>query len=697
MAKKILSKKHDSWFKNVGYKSEYSKYSNSSFWIDDDFLSKESSKAGVDVVKLAGYKRAVANFVRIVTGRVDIPVKFSSGSNSYTDGKSVVISSKLGESEFDTTVGLALHEGSHIALTDFKGVHPELSVHGSRFNSLMTWLNNKRPMASIHIGVHKRSDLCYLMKDLFNIIEDRRIDHFVYSAAPGYAGYYQSMYNTYFNSPAVDHALRTDAKTGGKIEDYLFHICNFANANRRLDSMPGLRDIWNVIDLQHIGRLKNSMEVLDVVEEVWKLVTLHAIDLSEETKDDQDDQDKQDNNDNGNDGPSFNGSNGDNGGDNDDDNLDQPQTPKSAKEQAAEAKAKKAEAKLERDLEKAIQQQKDFLNGKMSKKGLTKKDATLVNAATESNMSYVDVGEPGRITRCIVVKGITDSIIDSGILGDHCLYREQVNRFKQRDTHFNYINDGITLGTMLGKRLKTRDEERSLKSTRQETGKIDRRLINELGFGNSRVFAQVFHQTVTPSIVHISVDASGSMHGRRWKTAMKTAIAIAKAGTMVSSLDVVISIRGTISIQGINSASPLMWTIYDSRTDSFNAMKEKFHHITTAGSTPEGLCYQAVMNDIIKSSNDKESFFINLCDGEPGFHSGNINYGGEHALNHTRKQVDKMRAAGIKVLSYFIYDTYINDKSVQNHKSMYGKDAEQIDLDSLTQLSKSINNLFERK
>ena len=692
MAKKILSKKHDSWFKNVGYKSEYSKYSNSSFWIDDDFLSKETSKAGVDVVKLAGYKRAVSNFVRIVTGRVDIPVKFSSGTNSYTDGKSVVISSKLGESEFDTTVGLALHEGSHIALTDFKGIHPELSLGGSRFNSLMTWINLERPMANIsNISIRRKSELGSLMRDLFNIIEDRRIDHFVYSAAPGYAGYYQSMYNTYFNSPAVDHALRTNAKTEGKIEDYVFHICNFANANRRLDSMPGLRDIWNVIDLQHIGRLKNSIEVLDVVDEVWKLITLHAIDLSDNTNDDQDKQDEPEeptNNGNG-----IGGASGDD--DNDDNNLDQPQTPKSAKEQAAEAKAKKAEAKLERDLEKAIQQQKDFLNGKMSKKGLTKKDATLVNAASEANMSYVDVGEPGRITRCVVVKGITDSIIDSGILGDHCLCRASVNRYKQKDTYFNYINDGITLGTMLGKRLKTRDEERSLKSTRQETGKIDRRLINELGFGNSRVFAQVFHQTVTPSIVHISVDASGSMNGRRWKTAMKTAIAIAKAGTMVSSLDVVISIRGSISIQG-NGAAPLMWTVYDSRTDSFNAMKEKFHYITTSGSTPEGLCYQAVMNDIIKSSNGKESFFINLCDGEPGFCAGKINYGGEFALNHTRKQVDKMRAAGIKVLSYFIYDDYIMDKSVQNHKSMYGKDAEQIDLDSLTQLSKSINNLFER-
>ena len=46
-------------------------------------------------------------------------VKFQSSDNSYTDGKAVVIGSKIDEKNFDPVVGLALHEGSHIKLSDF--------------------------------------------------------------------------------------------------------------------------------------------------------------------------------------------------------------------------------------------------------------------------------------------------------------------------------------------------------------------------------------------------------------------------------------------------------------------------------------------------------------------------------------------------------------------------------------------------
>ena len=101
--------------------------SNSSFWLGEDFfedsswdvLGEEVSKPkGKDPVKLAGYRRAIGNFVRIVTGEA-IPVKFNTSGDSYTDGSTVTISASLKDKDFDSAVGLALHEGSHIKLTDF--------------------------------------------------------------------------------------------------------------------------------------------------------------------------------------------------------------------------------------------------------------------------------------------------------------------------------------------------------------------------------------------------------------------------------------------------------------------------------------------------------------------------------------------------------------------------------------------------
>ena len=100
---------------------------NSSFWWinnDDDtdvdeFLGLDTTtKKGKDLVALAGYKRAISNFVNIVTG-MNIPVTFNNNDESFTDGKKVCIGANVDDKKFDVAVGLALHEGSHIKISDF--------------------------------------------------------------------------------------------------------------------------------------------------------------------------------------------------------------------------------------------------------------------------------------------------------------------------------------------------------------------------------------------------------------------------------------------------------------------------------------------------------------------------------------------------------------------------------------------------
>ena len=100
------------------------KYSNSSFWYDfdndndTDVITGIKIQPGKDYVKMAATLRAIANFVRIVTGE-NIPVKYNNKDESFTDGKTVVIGTKIEDKNFDPAVGLALHEGSDIAYTDF--------------------------------------------------------------------------------------------------------------------------------------------------------------------------------------------------------------------------------------------------------------------------------------------------------------------------------------------------------------------------------------------------------------------------------------------------------------------------------------------------------------------------------------------------------------------------------------------------
>ena len=64
----------------------------SSFWLDEGWDSRRTSifdedelveKPKVDVVALAGYRRAISNFVSIVTGESDIKVNFTTTGSSY--------------------------------------------------------------------------------------------------------------------------------------------------------------------------------------------------------------------------------------------------------------------------------------------------------------------------------------------------------------------------------------------------------------------------------------------------------------------------------------------------------------------------------------------------------------------------------------------------------------------------------------
>ena len=293
-------------------------------------------------------------------------------------------------------------------------------------------------------------------------------------------------------------------------------------------------------------------------------------------------------------------------------------------------------------------------------------------------------------TKCLVVRGLSDTLLNSNILGCQANRVENVIRRIEKGWEPNYIAEGITLGTLLGKKLKTRDEERSLKTTRLDAGRIDKRLIAELGFGNDRVFAQTLFNTTRPAYVHISVDASGSMDGTAWRAAMKTAVAIAKAATMVSSMEVVISARGTVS------DSPLMWVMYNSKTDKLAAIKEKLYAPCASGGTPEGLCFEAIQKEIARDARGKDAYFINLSDGCPAYGDRTISYSGEAAIAHTRDQVNKIRSNNIKVLSYYITERE-DGRSLEHFKRMYGKDAVNINVHSLTQLAASLNSMFERK
>ena len=242
----------------------------------------------------------------------------------------------------------------------------------------------------------------------------------------------------------------------------------------------------------------------------------------------------------------------------------------------------------------------------------------------------------------------------------------------------------------MGKKLKVRGEERDLIHTRQKSGKIDKRLISELGFDNGNVFSHKFTERYNKANLHISVDGSSSMNGRKWDKAITSTIAMCKAAEMAGNIRVIVSFRFT------QEGKPLVLIGYDSKVNKLNHIKSLWTGIGTCGTTPESLCYEAMMDDYLKSVSGDDNYFINFSDGQPYYSSGDVYYYGDDAERHCRKQVKMMRNRGIKILSYFVSE-YGYDREQKSFKNMYGKDASFINPSNMMEVAKTMNSMFLQK
>tara|TARA_R100000951_G_scaffold95586_1_gene84669 strand:- start:48 stop:2129 length:2082 start_codon:yes stop_codon:yes gene_type:complete len=666
----------------------------SSFWLDNGWdnntsiFDDEETKKGVDLVALASYRRAISNFVSIVTGESDIKVTFNTSGDSYTNGKEVTISSKLDDKLFDSTVGLALHEGSHIKLSDFDFLKQlDTNIPAEYFN---------RGEA---IGM-ERYEVIGKLKNLLNYVEDRRIDYFVFSNSPGYKGYYHKMYEKYFHAKVIDKALGSNEYTSVDWDSYEFRIINLTNKNTLLDVLPGLKDIRKAI-FSNVKNLDSTAEAFAVALNVFDIILSN---LEAQPKVDGGKGDGEE----GADGSESGGDENDMGskGDGNSDGEGESMSGKSSENQPENSNSDLSELsdRQKKQLSNAVKKQKKFMDGDITKKKLTKKDKASMDAVESAGMKYVDVANgvtdnyygKKTPTKVLLVKKFTKALAESDTIR---MIQTPNYRWAGEETK-EAITKGLVMGTMLGRKLQVRGESRETKWSRKDSGRIDKRLIAELGFGNQRVFHTSFVEQYSDAFLHISVDASGSMGGKKWINTQTCVAAIAKACSMISNVDCVISYRSTQDTGNYRRGGknfPLMMIAYDSRVDKINKIKNLFPLLRPSGTTPEGLCFEAIMKEIEPASKDKDSYFLNLSDGMPMFSNDDIDYNYDTAINHTKSMVNEIRNRGVKVLSYFIGDSYDRDRSTSTFKKMYGSDAEFINVTSVLPVAKTMNKKFLQK
>ena len=732
-----------------------SKKSASSFWYDDyntsyDYLDTysdmdstklEAFKKTNDLYKLSATRRAIANFVQIVTQK-NIPVTFASKSSSQTDGKQVILSADVNDN-FDVSVGLALHEGSHIVLSDFKlleemgkawqevewaHISYENSVADPAFSidyKIDRLLSNLKYYAGFKemylstgkVGSYGR--LTYevngLIGNLTNWIEDRRIDYHIFTTAPGYRDYYTSMYDYYFNDKVITKGVISDEYTDENFESYMFRIINLHNEKTDLSKLKGLRAIYRMIDLKNIGRLKSTedafMLAIYVMSEILKYVP-----ISESES-------EQSNGENGEQSNDSNGEEGQGGGQSGDEKSDE-QGGVNASSEGIEGEESDSDSDSDsqssdsdtngkptksasKQLSNKFQKQKDFLNNKVRKKKLQKGELVKLENINESGTEMVRVGNEyvdergrpiGKGVDCIVVKNLTEALINDESFPFSSLDWSTKKAYRWAEEE---VKSGVVLGTMLGKKLQVRNESRETIYSRLTKGKIDGRMIASLGYDNSNVFYTREVDQYKKANLHISIDYSGSMSGEKLRKAVTSTVAIVKACEMARNINVQVSIRSTDSSYG---GLPYIALVHDSTKKSFKEFCKNMSILQANNTTPEGLCFEAIQKQLIPSNNDSDSYFLNFSDGEPCFsinrNDDEINYGGMAAAKHTRKQINKMQEAGIKTLSYFISDYHGDVKQSaawRIFEQCYGKGAKSVNVANMFDVARTMNELFLQK
>jgi hypothetical protein len=708
----------------------------SSYWVDDtslfDFDAEDINKNEMEVsdsiervVKLATIRRAIANFVRILTNDTSIEVKYSSGKDSYTDGKTVVISADHNANNFDPMVGLALHEGSHCLLSDFtflRAINAKEETFYASIHPKLRKMVKLHPILSNDFSAYQKMEenkntlraLRKIIQQLMNIIEDRRIDSYIYRAAPGYRPYYDAMYEKYFFSTDVEKNLQFNPDwRKPTVENYVNWLLMIFSPHFDKTALPGLAKMVGMIDLKNIRRFDEKPmadlalwkstgtpvgegrinpvggDMFNAYEYeqfplLWRVANELMIEILKRAKFHAE-QETQDGSGGGSEGipveMEFDGKETEEMEGEGMPNYDLPQK-----------RFNKEKAK------KALDKMKDVQNQTHKKKKIKKNEEQQIKSMESADAQMTENSDPfyGKIP-CLVTRKLTKQIMMSDwfpFVNNWTLQGKEA--LNPNSYSYRGFLAGIRMGQILAHKLQVRNEPQITHFTRQEHGKIDRRILSQLGMDIENVFKRTTVDSYNPALLYLSIDASGSMWGSKWERVMTVMTALAYASDKIRNLDVVISLRGNLG-----TGIPTVAIIYDSRKDNFVKAKSLFPHLASMGSTPEGLCYPSTLDLMQECVKTHTVYFVNFSDGEPGCafkHNGQMfDYGGQTAQKQTRNMVHQMREMGIRIMSYFISEHSYNSTNTymkQVFREMYGQEAEFVDVRNVVSVLKTLNKLL---
>jgi hypothetical protein len=500
-----------------------------------------------------------------------------------------------------------------------------------------TKLNIEEYIKTNLIGLDITNDL-ESINTIYHFVEDLRLYRIILDKYNGYAGYLQEMIVEYKQDRVIDKILRSNQlfKTND-VESYLFRLLNIQNANNKLSSLPGLQSLSDGLDIKNIDRLKNSEEALLLSIELLNIIKRYTTSNNQTTEED------------------IN-------------NI------------------LKSEKQTKRFVSVYTQQRqfdpkKTKISIRESKQvDVIKNSGTKIVKINDNIIKDVDV---------IVIDKLTEQLINSKTFNFFTI-NKQKNYY-----NLKRIEQAIRTGKQIANQLQLYTINNNYKNTRLKTGKIDQRLVANLGYNDSKIFynySDTNDNKDNLTYCNISIDGSSSMEGDKFENCLSTAVSIIVATTQIlgNSIHIKCNVRYTNRID--NVCVPVVLNIFDSKTDTIYKIKSLFQYLKPNGHTPEGLCFNSIIDTIDKDSKlSNKKYFINFSDGEPYYETKCFKYENDVAIQHTKKQVDRMKLNNIKVLSYYVSNKKCGDINLNNFKAMYGNSAIAIDVNDIRLLTKSLN------
>lgn len=635
----------------------------SEYWLGKDWQKTLPPRTSPRyIVRMHSVLRSVRDFVKIVTGRGDIDVRYSSGEQSYTDGRTIVISAETDPKNIDVVVGLALHESSHVLLSQ------ELmkDLGGTRIPSNVDIIRLAPKTAALfpNLATSKTEFVEWLFNQFMlcvNVVEDRRIDSWMYERLHGYRPYYDSLYSRYFFTPDVERAMQSLTES---YDSYTMALINIHTPYFKTCSIKGRDDLWKILDLDNIRRLTIVHDRANV-KEIYKVADnlLSTIITYVGTPDMEGGKGKKPSNPDDKSIGEINPFSKDNF-ESKLPNLDQ-----------GEPHSNDVPPMTADEIKHVLDKQKEFVAGKIAKHDMDPEINKMIELMDRTRALVVNGGDD--------TVGKYDTLIYHYVEGIDAQYVTNSHYYDDPTQFSQAVVNGVSMGRILNNRVQVLQDAYPLDFNRQESGKIDRRRIASIGVGETNVFNRRMIIEHEPVFVHLTIDASGSMTGTPFAEAIKLATALATVSILNRAFDLTVSLRASNSY-------PEVAVVFDSRKHDLGYVNRVFPKLRTFGGTPEGLAYQAIMDEIIRPQDIGRKFFINISDGEPA-HSG---YHGRKAAEHTRRQVNKMRENGVHILSYFIGSGYTGSGANTLFDVMYGKDAAYINVSDISAIARTLNNLL---